>query len=156
MDCPEYKTLRKCYPDLVNCVEQSPADIVTQLKPIGILAPSDESFLDNSSNSRTDKARRIVDVLVHHVKSNKEEYFKVLKVMKDSGDWTKATVRRVEETYKSLSEDTQQGLPSEKIRSKLLIITQNYTVHYCDQYLFSYKNLFASVQEQYTEARQIL
>ena len=125
MDSPEYLTLNKRYSDLVGCIEQSPADIVTQLKPSGILAPSDESFLDNSSNSRIDKARRIVNVSVHHAKSNAQVYFMLLKAMKDSGGWTMATVKRLEETHKHLSEDTQQGLPGEELRSKQVINHHN-------------------------------
>ena len=120
MDGPEYNTLKKCYPDLVNCIQQSPADIVTQLLSLGILAPADVSFVDNSSNSTTDKARRIVDVAVDQVKSDKQVYFKLLKSMKDSGDWTKATVHRLEETHKFLLGDTNQDLP-EKLRSKQVI-----------------------------------
>ena len=117
MDCPEYKTLNTCYPDLVSCIQQSPADIVTHLKPLGILAPADVSFLDNSSNSTADKARRIVSVSVNQVKSDTQVYFKLLKAMKDSGDWTKATVHRLEETHKSLFEDTDQD-PPQKLGSK--------------------------------------
>ena len=97
MDTQEYKTLNKCYPDVITCLGQSPEDIVIQLRPLGIMAPGDESFLQNPRNSKADKARRIADVVLNQVKTDKQVYYKLVKGMRASGDWTKATVCKLEE-----------------------------------------------------------
>ena len=58
MDSLEYQTLEKCYSCLVHSFKQSPQDLVDNLRPLGILAPGDLSYLKTAANSDADKARQ--------------------------------------------------------------------------------------------------
>ena len=61
MDCSkttEYEALEQSYDKLIACLEQSPNDVVDKLKPSGILAPGDLSFLSNQNHDKDEKARK--------------------------------------------------------------------------------------------------
>ena len=92
MDSSEYKTLTQCYPRLSTCVQQSPSDIVAQLRPSGILAPGDLSFLDNPQNSNVKKAQKIIDVVLNQVKINPREFYTFVSALEAAGSWTNTIV----------------------------------------------------------------
>ena len=96
MDSLEYKILNKCYPDLVTCIGQSPNEIADQLRPCDILSQGDVSFLENPTNSDAEKARKIISVVLNQVQTDPQVYFKLIKAMRASGDWTKTTLCKLE------------------------------------------------------------
>ena len=102
MDSLEYKTLNKVYPDLVSCIEQSPANIADKLMPLEILAPGDVVFLRNSAINNDEKARRIIDVVLTQVKADTQVYSKFIEAMKSSGNWTRSTLSKVEEAFETI------------------------------------------------------
>ena len=112
-DFLECKTLNQCYPDLVRCIQQAPNDIADHLRPLNILAQGDVNFLQDPHNSKDDKARRIVDVVLKQVQSNTEVYKVFVKALKQYR-WTEAAVRKLEEAQTSLgSVASMQCLPEE-------------------------------------------
>ena len=120
MDSLEYKILSKFSPDLVTCIGQSPGDITVKLRPAGILAPGDVSYLETATYSDAEKARRIVSVVLNQVQNDTKVYYKLVQAMKASGEWTKAMVCKLEEARRSLSEsaDTNQYLQEGNSPSK--------------------------------------
>ena len=117
MDSPEYKILSKYSPDLVSCIGQSPDDIFDQLRPLDILAQGDMSFLGNLKNTSTDKARKIVNVVLTQVKTDPQMYCKLIRAMKASGGWTKATVCKLEKEYGLLLAEIKQHCLEENRQS---------------------------------------
>ena len=87
------------YPELSNCLKQSPRDIATQLRPSGILATGDLEFLSNPHNNCDEKAeripRRILGVVMNQVKSDPHVYHTFMKALKAAGDWTKTVVTKL-------------------------------------------------------------
>ena len=102
VDSLEYKTLKQCYPDLALCIQQAPNEIVDHLIPLGILTKRVEEFVQNPHNSDSDKARRIVDVVLYQVQCTTEVYEGFIAALKQN-KWTTAAVRKVEETQRLLS-----------------------------------------------------
>ena len=121
MDSLEYKTLNQCYPDLVLCIQQAPNDIVDHLRPLDILAQGDANFLQNPHNSKDDKARRIVDIVLNQVKRNTEVYERFIKALKLC-EWTNVTVCKLQETQRLLSVSivSERNLPEESSSGKYL------------------------------------
>ena len=106
MDSPEYKTLTQYYPRLFTCIQQSPSDIVTQLRPSGILAPEDLSFLDNPQNSKNQKAQRILHVALTQVEIDPGVFRTFVSALEAAGSWTSAIVSELNNLYTSLSTTT--------------------------------------------------
>ena len=104
LDSPEYKTLTQCYPKLFTCVKQSPSDIVAQLRPSGILAPGDLSFLYNSQKSNDEKAQKIIDAVINQVEINPRVFRIFVSALKTAGSWTKTIVLELNNLCISLSD----------------------------------------------------
>ena len=103
MDYPEYKALTQCYPRLSNCVQQSPNDVVAQLRPSGILAPGDLSFLDNPQNSNDQKARRVIDAVLNQVKIKPRVFHTFVSALEAAGPWTNTIVSELNDLCASSS-----------------------------------------------------
>ena len=117
MDSPEYKALASCHAKLVTCIKQSPIDVKTQLVPYRILAPSDETFLDNSSNDNDKKATRIVSAVTTQVESGNIRSFSFLiKALRAAGEWTRTVTDDLEKTkdLESLTSSTDSESRSTK------------------------------------------
>ena len=104
MDSPEYQTLTQCYSRLVTCIQQSPDDIVAQLRPFGILTPRDLSYLSNPHHDNDEKAQRIVDSVLAQTKLNSQQYHIFTRALQAAGSWTKSAVSHLEAVYARLSE----------------------------------------------------
>ena len=109
---PEYTTLEQCYPRLMTCLQQSPSDIVVQLRPSSILAPSDLEFLRNQYNDCIQKALRIVDVVISQVQNDPKVYSIFIEALKAAGDWTRSTVTELEQTYRTVTASATTSNPS--------------------------------------------
>ena len=105
MDSPglEYKTLEKCYPEVVACLMLSPSNIDTQLRPYEILPESDRSFVNNPKHDNDEKARKITDVVMTQVKIDPQVYDNFLRALRAAGNWTRNLVEKIKCTYASLS-----------------------------------------------------
>ena len=113
MDSLEYKTLNKFSPDLVTCIGQSPGDVVDKLRPSGMLAPENISYLETATISDAEKARKIVSVVLNQVQSDTSVYYELVKALKAAGYWTKKTVSKLEEAHTSALVDVKQCSPKE-------------------------------------------
>ena len=111
MDSPEYKTLTQCYPRLFTCVQQSPNDIVTQLRPSGILAPEDLSFLDNPLSNKNQKAQRILHVALTQVEIDPGVFRTFVSALEAAGSWTKTIVSELNNLCTSLSTTSMPQAP---------------------------------------------
>ena len=100
---PEYETLEQCYPTLVSCLQQAPSDIVVQLRPFGILAPGDITFLRNVYIDDSTKAERIVDAVMNQVQGDPGVYHKFVAALKAAGKWTQTATKKLEHELASLS-----------------------------------------------------
>ena len=111
MDCSkttEYKALEQSYDKLMACLEQSPDDVADKLIPSGKLAPRDLSFLSNQYHDKGEKAKRILDAMLHQVKNDPLVFHTFIAAMKAAGEWTKAAVDALESKYTSLQLATPQ------------------------------------------------
>ena len=97
----EYKTLERCYPEIVTCLQLSPREIVTQLRPSGLLPNKDFEFLSNPKNENDEKAHRIIDVVMYQVKIDSQVYSTFLIALKAAGPWTQTLTQKLERTYRS-------------------------------------------------------
>ena len=108
MESPEYEALSQCSATLLDCIQQSPSDIVDKLKPSGSLAPGVLSFLGNPKHDDNEKARKIIDVMTKQVKINSQVFHIFVTAMKAAGQWTKGAVNILENKYKTLLVSTSQ------------------------------------------------
>ena len=100
MDTHEYKTLTKCSSRLASCIQQSPNDIVVQLRPSGILAPEDVSYFDNPHHNNDQKAQKIVEVVLNQVKINSQVFSAFVLALEAAGSWTKTVVSELKDMYR--------------------------------------------------------
>ena len=110
------------YPRLFTCVQQSPNDIATQLRPSGILAPDDLSFLDNPQNSKNKKAERILDAALTQVKIDPGVFHTFVSALEAAGSWTKTIVSELNNLCTSLS--TPKSMPQAPLNVDSTIQTQ--------------------------------
>ena len=106
MESPEYEALNQCSATLLDCIQQSPSDIVDKLKPSGLLAPGVSSFLSHQKHDDSEKARKIIDVMTKQVKIDSQAFHLFVSAMKSAGPWTKAAVTKLENKYKTLLAST--------------------------------------------------
>ena len=100
MDSPEYKTVKHCFPKLVNCFRQSPEDIADLLGLSEILAPED--LLSETKRSSDEKARLLVDTVLIKVKNDLQEFDKLLATLKSGSCWANSAASQLEGTYLTL------------------------------------------------------
>ena len=98
---PEYKTIEQCFPKLVSCLRQSPDDVVIQLRPLGIFAPTTLEFLENPHNENTKKVQKIIDVVKNQTETDPNVFHKFVEALKAAGPWTRSIVSELEKTYNS-------------------------------------------------------
>ena len=112
MSCigPEYKTLEQCYPTLVSCIQHSPNDIADQLRPFGILASRDITFLSNVYIDDSTKAERIVDVVMNQVQGDPGVFHKFIAALKAAGDWTQTVTIKLQDEFASISHKTEKSI----------------------------------------------
>ena len=108
MESPEYEALNRCSATLLVYIQQSPSDIVDQLKPSGSLAPEVLSFLNNPKLNEDEKARIIIDVMTKQVKIDSRVFHVFVSALKAAGPWTKGAVNILENKYKTLLASTSQ------------------------------------------------
>ena len=105
MDSPEHKALIQCFPMLVSCIQQSPNEVVAQLRPSEILAQKDLSFLSNPYNDDHVKADKIVNIVVSQVKNDPCVFKSFLKALRDAGSWTRSIVSELELKFKPIPQE---------------------------------------------------
>ena len=88
----EYSAVFQLYARLVDSIKQSPTDLAVQLRPSGILAPTDWGFLTNPQHSNIEKAVRIVDIMLNQIKANPQSFSVLVSALRAAGPWTKAIV----------------------------------------------------------------
>ena len=89
---PEYRVITQCYSDLCSCIQQSPTGVATQLKPYGLLAPEDWTFITNSQNNDDKKAGRIVDTVLKKVELDSGVFHSFVSALEAAGTWTRTVV----------------------------------------------------------------
>ena len=102
MDSPEYKALARCYSRLLIYIRQAPNDIADHLRPSGILAPQDFSYLNNPGHDHDVKARRLLDAVLDRVKVDPQVYHTFVAALKAAGHWTEAAVSELEHSSDSV------------------------------------------------------
>ena len=109
MDSLEYEALNQCSATLLDCIQQSPSDIVDKLKPSGKLAPGVLSFLSNPKHDDNEKARKIMEIMTKQVKIDSQVFHIFVKAMKAAGPWTEGAVNILENKYKALLASTSHS-----------------------------------------------
>ncbi len=66
---PEYEALRKSYPTLVECIERSLGTTTDELYSLGVFSKDEVKSLRNDKISDTEKARKILNVVMSKVES---------------------------------------------------------------------------------------
>ena len=102
---PEHyrSTLTQCYPKLCSCIQQSPTDVATQLRPYEILAPEDWTFITNPHNTNDKKAMRIVDAVLIQVQHDSQVFHSFVSALGAAGFWTKGTILKLQSTHTGTS-----------------------------------------------------
>ena len=97
---------------LVDCLQQSPSDIVTQLtpSPSSVFAQGDIKYLSNTIYDDHKKAERIVTIVMKQVKNNFLMYRTFITALKNAGDWTKLAVKELEQTYASFIASSNENV----------------------------------------------
>ena len=104
---PEYETIEQCYSKLVSSLRQSPDDVVIQLRPLGIFAPTTLEFLENPYNGNTKKVQRIIDVVKNQTETDPNVFHKFVEALKATGPWTRSIISVLEKTYDSYGTSLQ-------------------------------------------------
>ena len=73
-----------------------------------MLAPENISYLETATNNNTEKARKIVSIVLDQVQNDTSVYCELVKAMKAAGNWTKTTVSKLEEAHTSALVDLNQ------------------------------------------------
>ena len=110
MDSPEFKSLKKCYPTLVSCIQQSPDDIATQLVPLDLLPRSVFSTLSSSHKNNVEKALDILGTVLFQVQTDSSVFQSFIAALTAAGPWTKSTVNELQKEFNSY-EQSQQPPP---------------------------------------------
>ena len=124
----EYIAVLQCYPRLVDCIKQAPADLAVKLRPSGILASTDWEFLTNQAHNNDLKAIKIVDVVLNQIKTNPQRFWTFVFALEAAGPWTEAIVGELKPL---VLRDTHTSLPAEsgKLKSCNSIISHcSYTI----------------------------
>ena len=103
---PEYRVITQCYPNLCFCIQQSPTDVVTQLKPYGLLAPEDWTFITSAQNNDK-KAMRIVDVVLNQTQLDSQVFHSFVSALEAAGSWTSPIVHQLKH---ELAQKTREKL----------------------------------------------
>ena len=112
MDTPEYKMLTSCFPRLASCIQQSPNDIVLQLRPSGILATGDLAYLGNPHHNNDQKAQKIVEIVLHQVKINSRVFPAFVFALEAAGSWTGTVVSELKDLYRVPSRCLESSCPN--------------------------------------------
>ena len=110
MDTPEVKSLKKCYPTLVSCIQQAPNDIATQLVPLDLLPQSVFSTLSSSHKNNVEKAQGILGTVLFQVQTDSSVFQSFIAALTAAGPWTKSTVNELQKGFNSY-EQSQQPTP---------------------------------------------
>ena len=98
-ESPEYKTMVACTPQLTDALARDPATISDHLFSKGIIPHNIHSQLVHSQDAPHDKARQLLASVTTCVKTRASNFDILLAVLKQQGEWTKAIVSILTDTY---------------------------------------------------------
>ena len=78
------------------------------MRPSGILAPRDVTFLRSPQPSDADKAERIISVVMLQSKTDPQLYYTFIASLTAAGKWTKSAITELERTYTSFASGRQK------------------------------------------------
>ena len=91
-----------CTPQLTDALARDPATISDHLFSKGIIPHNFHSQLVHSKDAPRDKARQLLDSMTTCVKIKASNFDMFLAILKEQGDWMKAIVSILTETYSSI------------------------------------------------------
>ena len=98
-ESPEYKTMVACTPQLTDALAIDPTSISGNLFAKGIIPHKLHSRLVQSKDGSHDKACQLLDSVTTCVKTRASNFDILLAVLKQQGEWTKAIVSILTDTY---------------------------------------------------------
>lgn len=98
-----FKSLSKCCPTLVSCIQQAPNDIAAQLRPLGLLPQKVLSILSNPQKNNHEKAQAIVDTVLFQVQTDYGVFQSFIKALTAAGPWTRRAVSELQKEFDSYS-----------------------------------------------------
>ena len=102
MASPEYKTLSKCYDDLLSTLQLSPGDIACCSAMRQIIPPGVLDYVKNPYHDDSDKAQRLLDSVLKQVKIHSQYYHLFTSALEAAGTWTEFTVAKLKSAYSKL------------------------------------------------------
>ncbi len=94
---PEYKTLLKSYPRLVECIAKSPGYITDQLYSNTVLTQEERSDVESDKFSDKEKARKILDMVMSKIKFQSPLFFYVFIGIMEKEEWMRDYTDRLRE-----------------------------------------------------------
>ena len=101
MSSPEYKTMVRCTPQLVDALVESLQRVSDSLFAAGLISPDvHDLVLDSHTvHTRREKASRLVASITNRVNSTPSDFDKLISVLKEQGRWTNDIVSHLIATY---------------------------------------------------------
>ena len=124
MDSPEVKSLKKCYPTLVSCIQQAPNDIATQLVPLDLLPQRVLSTLSSSHKNNVEKAQDILGTVLFQVQTDSSVFQSFIAALTAAGPWTKSTVNELQKEF-DFNEQSQQPTPLQHTESPTNVVIES-------------------------------
>ena len=99
MPSPEYKTMVRCTPQLIDELVQGLQRVSENLFAVGLISPDVRDQVLDTVHTRREKTSRLVASITDRVKSTPSDFDKFVSILKEQGLWTNHIVSHLISTY---------------------------------------------------------
>ena len=112
-DSQEYNILKRYVPEFRTAIKSNLTSLGGRFISSNLISPENDSKLRNQSKSEEDRAAELVSLLLDKVKLNKENYRKIVDILKTSGDHFNDLVSKLE-SPEARQESGRVGIDSQQ------------------------------------------
>ena len=99
LSSPEYKTMVRCTPQLVDALKNDPQSINDSLFAADLISPGIRDLVLDTVHTRREKASRLVASMTDRANSTPSDFDKFVSILKEQGRWTNHIVSHLIATY---------------------------------------------------------
>lgn len=96
---PEYKTVVRCTPQLIDALVEGLQRISENLFAVGLISPDVRDQVLDTVHTRREKTSRLVASITDRVKCTPSDFDKFVSILKEQGAWTNHIVSQLIGTY---------------------------------------------------------
>ncbi len=104
----EYRTLRNCYPELVEHVKLQLTTISSALFSKSYIPNNIHEYSTNDGVSDEKKAKKLLDAVLAKVKLNPDTYHGFVDILGREGSWADDIIKHLEDRFHSIKSEIKQ------------------------------------------------